>query len=239
MNDNKSLNSKSIISLLHELDGLLKEPCRIIICGGAAAIVAYGLKRLTGDIDTFEHDPKTTDFFQEVKKIGEKHGLDPRWLNEGAKGYSDYLSPDFINRLVPIKHGFKKLDIFAISKPDFITMKICAWRESDKEDIKSLGVTKKDIAVIQENLAYLEKLQPAITAKAFHVLSELGLFKTKLLKSDQVKTLSELILFHNQQKGHDPEIETIRKWQNKINSGTSAGTIAQTITQSKSDNTPD
>jgi hypothetical protein len=50
--------------LLKGLDNHVAEPCRIIICGEAAAIVGYGMKRLTGDIDTLEPVPKSDSFLQ-------------------------------------------------------------------------------------------------------------------------------------------------------------------------------
>ena len=43
----KNLSGSKIISLLKELDRHVTEPCRIIICGGAAAIVGYGMNRFT------------------------------------------------------------------------------------------------------------------------------------------------------------------------------------------------
>ncbi len=81
----KNLNGSKIISLLKDLDRLVAEPCRIIICGGAAAIVGYGMKRLTGDIDILEPFPKSDSFYKAVKDLSKSHGLDPKWINDGAK----------------------------------------------------------------------------------------------------------------------------------------------------------
>ena len=55
----KNLNGLKIISLLKDLDRSIAEPCRIVICGGAAAIVGYGIKRITGDIDILEPFPES------------------------------------------------------------------------------------------------------------------------------------------------------------------------------------
>jgi hypothetical protein len=139
----KNLNGSKIISLLKELDRHMAEPCRIIICGGAAAIIGYGMKRLTGDIDILEPFPKRASFYEAVKDLSRSHGLDPKWINDGVKGFLDDLSPDFQKRLLPLNEEFEKLHVFIISKPDLITMKICAWREADKEDIEALGISRK------------------------------------------------------------------------------------------------
>ncbi|MBN1982708.1 MAG: hypothetical protein JW795_14335 [Chitinivibrionales bacterium] len=55
---NKNFDQFKILSLLQELDRRLKKTCQIIICGGAAAIIGYGLNRTTGDIDILEPLPK-------------------------------------------------------------------------------------------------------------------------------------------------------------------------------------
>lgn len=146
----KILNESIIISLLRELDNNIHKPCRIVICGGAAAIIGYGLKRLTGDIDILEPSPKSAAFYNVVKDLSEIHGLDPKWINDGVKGFVDYLTPDFQKRLIPLTADFKRLEVFIISKPDFITMKICAWRESDKNDVVTVGISKEDVDVISQ-----------------------------------------------------------------------------------------
>jgi hypothetical protein len=64
----KSLNGSKVISLLKELDRHVAEPCRIIICGGAAAIVGYGMKRFTGDIDILEPFPKRNSLAQSISE---------------------------------------------------------------------------------------------------------------------------------------------------------------------------
>jgi hypothetical protein len=74
----KNLNGSRIVALLKELDSHVAEPCRIIICGGAAAIVGYGMKRLTGDIDILEPIPKSESFYKAVKDLSKSHGLDPK-----------------------------------------------------------------------------------------------------------------------------------------------------------------
>jgi hypothetical protein len=151
----KNLNGSEIVSLLQDLDRNIAEPCRIIICGGAAAIVGYGMKRLTGDIDILEPCPKSESFYKGVKDLSESHGLDPKWINDGIKGFVDCLSQDYQERLIPLSSGFVNLEVFIISKPDFITMKICAWREADKQDVTAIGISKEDLPIIHANLAYV------------------------------------------------------------------------------------
>jgi hypothetical protein len=229
----KNLNGLKIISLLKELDRNVAEPCRIIICGGAAAIVGYGMKRFTGDIDILEPFPKSESFYKAVKDLSKIHSLDPKWINDGVKGFLDDLSPDFQKRLIPLSEGFRNLEVFIISKPDLITMKICAWREADKEDIEALGISQEDLTAINANLAHIEKHSPDRAHKAHLVLSELGVHELNILKHDDVTGLAELIQYYRQQEKKEASIEEIRKWKSEIGKGTKPSSLAKSIFEGK------
>jgi len=203
------------------------------ICGGAAAIVGYGMKRLTGDIDILEPCPKSESFYRAVKDLSESHGLDPKWINDGTKGFVDYLSPDYQKRLMPLSAGFANLDVFIIGKPDFITMKICAWREADKEDVKALGISKEDLTIINANLAYVAKHSPDRAHKAHLVLSELGVQEVRSLKAEDVSSLAELIQFYRQHEKKEASIEEIRKWKYEIGRGLKPSFLAKSISEGK------
>jgi hypothetical protein len=230
---NKDLNQSRIIMLLQDLDKEIKEHCRIVICGGAAAIVGYGLKRATGDIDIFEPIPKSSGFYNAVSQISEMQGLDEKWINDGVKGFSDYLSPSYKNRLIPLNEGFENMEVFIISKADFITMKVCAWRESDKADVESLGISESDASIIKENLTYLENHSPDKAQKAMLVLTELGIHKAEPIKADNIKNLAELIQFIGQSRGQEPSIDEIRNWKDKMDLGVKPSSIAKTLSPSK------
>ena len=200
----KILNQEKILSLLRQLDNRIDYPCGIIICGGAAAIVGYGLKRLTGDIDILEPFPKHSSFYKIVKELG---NIDPNAINDGAKGIVSQLSANYRKRVTPLKAGFKNLDVSMIGKADFITMKICAWRESDIQDIRSIGISKEDLIVIDENISHMALFQPDMAHKAQLVLSEIGIRKAPALNPDKINSLSELIQFYRESVGNDASIE--------------------------------
>jgi hypothetical protein len=233
MDKKQVLDGEKILSLLHELDTLIDEPCRIIICGGAAAIVAHGLKRLTGDINSFEPIPKAQDFYAKIKKIQEEHGLDAAWFNESAKGFLDCLGANFKKRLITVDKGFKNLEVYAISKADLVTMKICAWRESDKEDIQSLGVGSEDLKIITENVTHLRILQPDMADKAERVLGELGLVKMAPISAEKVANLAELIQYYKEQTGKEVSLEDIRKWKDRVSDGLRFSSLAKSLLTGK------
>jgi hypothetical protein len=231
---NKNLTQSRIVSLLQDLDKQIKERCRIVVCGGAAAIVGYGLKRATGDIDIFEPVPKHAGFYRAVSQISLRYGLDEKWINDAVKGFADCLSPHYRTRLIPLDEGFENMDVFVISKADFITMKVFAWRESDKADIESIGISKSDISIIKENIAFVEKHSPDKAQKAMLVLSELGIHRPDPIKVNDVRNLAELIQFVRESRGKEPSIEEIRAWKGKIDLGAKPTLIAKTLSQVKS-----
>lgn len=225
----RNLNESRIIALLKELDERMEEQCLIVICGGAAAIVGYGMSRLTGDIDILEPHPRLNSFYKAVKEISTSHGLDSKWINDGVKGFLDDLDPSYRERLIPLNANFRNLDVLIISKPDLITMKICAWRETDREDIQALGISQDDLVIINKNLTYAAKHSPDRAHKAQLVLSELGVQEMSVLKSENVGSLTELIQFHRQHGQKDATIEEIRIWRDAIDRGTKPAALALSI----------
>ena len=224
---NKRFDEKEIIRLLHEFDNNIDESCKIIICGGAAIIAGFGIPRTTGDIDVLVVEPKNKSFFESVKRVAENNDLKPSWLNDGAKGYIDYLHPSYKKRMIPVKENFKKLIAYFISKPDLITMKICAWRESDKADVVALGVKQEDLKIIEENIEHLSEIDSSKALKAHMVLSELNLIPQRRLTASKIGTLVELAQFYVQQKSMDPTMAQIVSWNFQANKGTPITEIAK------------
>jgi hypothetical protein len=222
---NKNLNKTIIISLLHKLDALTQVPCRIIIGGGAAAIIGYGLNRVTGDIDIFEPIPKNSEIYSNIKKISKDMELDPKWMNDGTKGFITCLAPSFIKRLIPLNEKFKTIEVYLISKADFLTLKLSRWDESDKDDVKILGIEKEDLGIIAENLLNMDTYRPDQAQKIHFALMELGIEPQILLQANQITSLAELVMF-SQQQGADPEINTILEWKDKIKNGEKPQDIA-------------
>lgn len=89
--------------------------------------------------------------FERIKaEIADEFGVDVNWLNEGAKGYADYLPNDFQKRLIRINPRAKLITAWAIGKVDLIVMKLASFRPEDLEDIDNLGIKKEDVKVIKQ-----------------------------------------------------------------------------------------
>jgi hypothetical protein len=141
-----------------------------------------------------------------VKDLSKSHSLDPKWINDGVKGFPDDLSPDFQKRLLSLNEEFENLHVFIISKPDLITMKICAWREADKEGYKELAVHlhKRRIGLINRlgGDRYLFSFEQDYiddsnrTVAAWEKLAEKDLLSKKMrgLVGDQIFSVAKTVM---------------------------------------------
>ena len=86
--EGEELGAAGLQSLFQELSESLQSrglQAQIFVVGGAAMALAYDHQRLTRDVDAlFQPARELRDIAAE---IGERHGLEPDWLNDGAKGY--------------------------------------------------------------------------------------------------------------------------------------------------------
>ncbi len=156
-----------ITNLLHLLDQKLERLEQIILCGGMAVALAFGGKRQTFDLDVIGPLPLSDHLRKKVSEVAEETGADPHWLNDSAKGFCDYLTLGWKERLIPVDLGLKNLTIYSLGKPDLILMKLRAARERDLADIETIGVTAEDVRIIASNLDRISKFDPkaALTIK--------------------------------------------------------------------------
>lgn len=82
------LGSRQLHSLFEDLSDTLKQrgvAAQLFVVGGAAMALAYDSKRTTRDVDAlFVPAPEVRDA---AIAIAERNGLEPDWLNDGAKGF--------------------------------------------------------------------------------------------------------------------------------------------------------
>lgn len=149
-----------ILKLLQLLDQRLKQPERLVLCGGMAVALAFGGKRQTFDLDVIGPLPLSQHLRNKVIEVAKEAGADPDWLNDSAKGFTDYLLFDWQLRLIPIDLGLKNLTIHSIGKPDLIMMKLSAARERDLADIEIMTITKDDVRIILANLERIARFDP-------------------------------------------------------------------------------
>ncbi len=149
---------------LQALDAKVTEPCRLPCFGGFAVTLAYGISRLTYDIDVLDVAP---------------HRAVAALMREGGKGsplaiehkvYLDFVGVanppyEYESRLRPIYEGaFQHLNLFVMDPYDVALTKL--KRDSDKDFQDMLQLAEKipfDLDVFEKR--YKEELRDNTTGK--------------------------------------------------------------------------
>jgi hypothetical protein len=141
--------------LASELDrlGLRGE---LLVVGGAAMALAYSTRRVTADIDAL-FEPKQV-IYDIARKVGERHGLDPGWLNDAVKAYVPGPDPN-----ATVYFDLPGL-VVRIASPRFmLAMKLLASRvERDSDDIRLL-LRLSNITQVAEALDLVSDFYPSST----------------------------------------------------------------------------
>lgn len=177
LNCMKTMGRKELLDLLKEIDTRLDKPYTIIVCGGAAAILNYGLLRNTMDVDLLGTTPPSDKIREISKKVAEIKGLPPNWLNDGAKGFARYLPLGVNKRLLLIKGDFKKLRPYAISKVDLYVMKLAAFRPDDRDDLEKLSLTEGEKRIVLKAIGKIAKFDMKCGIRMDLYLREKGIIK--------------------------------------------------------------
>lgn len=110
----------------------------LYIFGGAAAVIAYGSRRGTLDIDAYIEDraikTKLLSWAGQGSGLENKHGL---YLHSANTELMLIESPDWKNRSIEILRGkLKHIQIMALGKEDLILSKLSRYSDRDREDIQ-------------------------------------------------------------------------------------------------------
>ncbi|MCF8244084.1 MAG: hypothetical protein K9J37_02815 [Saprospiraceae bacterium] len=170
------MDKSTLIHALQELDKEVSKPCNIVMVGGAAMIVHFGAFRATMDVDVII-DPESSAMVKTAaKKVAAKLNLDEDWLNDGVKGFSHILPPDFQNYLSLLDIELDNLKIYALGLAEQLAMKIIALREQDLEDIEVLLPQVNDLQRrrLLGNMERIAQFRPDWAQKIQYFLEEQG-----------------------------------------------------------------
>lgn len=117
---------------LKSLDKHLSGPRRVVLIGGAAASLAYGITRTTTDVDTIGDIAELEEAIQLARL---ETGLDVPFHSVGTYD-APYL---FEDRLVSIDLGLDKLRIVVPEKHDLVLMKTVRGQENDRDAIQQIA----------------------------------------------------------------------------------------------------
>ena len=132
-----SLDHALIRQLLDELSAALEAHGvrgHVYLIGGGAMITGYGRDRTTKDVDV-RIDEAKDEVLAAAAAIGERHGLDERWLDLGAAQFVP-RGDDVRARTI---HNSPGLLVTGASAEHLLAMKVFAARDIDLQDVKHLA----------------------------------------------------------------------------------------------------
>ncbi len=137
---------RELLGFLRDIDSLLGEEkvrgkITLFIFGGAAAVIAYGSRRGTVDIDAYLEGgamrKKLMGWAGEDSELARKHGIH---LHEANTDLMLIEDPDWKGRCLEIFKGrLKRLRVRALGKEDLILSKLSRYNDRDREDIRFLA----------------------------------------------------------------------------------------------------
>ena len=127
------LDADRITALLNRLDTRLRTrgiAAELYVVGGAAVLVATGLRRVTRDVDVTHLDPAVA---HEARLLGEEEDLPADWLNSAAGAWAP---PGHHHEPLAAGPG---LTVCYASGEELLAMKMIALRTQDAPDIVALA----------------------------------------------------------------------------------------------------
>ncbi|PIU19653.1 MAG: hypothetical protein COT18_06360 [Elusimicrobia bacterium CG08_land_8_20_14_0_20_59_10] len=138
----KHAQKQELLNFLLDVDERLggERPAKKIalyIFGGAAAVIAYGSRRGTRDIDEYVEDraieAKLLGWAGRGSELEKKHGF---YFHKANTELMLIETPEWKERSAEIlKGGLKHLRIMALSKEDLLLSKLSRYNDRDREDI--------------------------------------------------------------------------------------------------------
>jgi len=128
----RKFHRDELTRFLEAVDKYLSGPKRVVLIGGAAASLAYGIARVTTDIDTIDD---IADIREALQLARLETGLDVPFQSVGV-----YDVPyHYEDRLKPMELGLEKLQVVVPEKHDLALMKVVRGQDNDLEAIQQIA----------------------------------------------------------------------------------------------------
>jgi hypothetical protein len=157
-----ALTKDSVDRAFAALDAQLPGPLTLIVGGGGAMLLAYGIPIATSDVDAYPASGGMTveELDPFVKKVARQVGLPHDWLNPYYSTFAHVLPADYGKRLVDVFAG-KNLRVRSLGVEDLLVMKCFAGRSKDRSHARALLRRSPDLRIVSERLEELmEKRVP-------------------------------------------------------------------------------
>jgi hypothetical protein len=133
------------------LDAELSRPVTLIVGGGTAMMLAYGLPVRTTDVDAYPRGVPFEELQPAIRRVAKALGLAADWLNPHYETFAHVLPPDYGTRLRPLFAG-KHLEAVALGVEDLLVMKCFAGREKDVGHARALLRRRPDLGLVERRL---------------------------------------------------------------------------------------
>lgn len=147
----KKAVERELLEFLRDIDArlggeTLKGKLALYVFGDAAAMIAYGCRHGTVDIDVYLEDKRMSEKLAEWggagTELAKRHGLYFRSANTSLMLLE---APAWKERCVKIlKDRLKHIQVLALGKEDLVLSKLGRYSDRDREDIKFL-IEKREI----------------------------------------------------------------------------------------------
>jgi hypothetical protein len=166
----KTYAPQELTRFLDAVDAHLDIGVVLILIGGGAAALAYGIENATKDLDTFSAGRTPDAIERAVRRAQIATGLAIP-LGPAAVADAPY---DFESRLVPVlaDRGWQRLALFAPERHDLVLSKLVRGVQSDMEHIA---------AIHQRQALDLEVLVERFTTEMAHAIGRPGSLRVNLL----------------------------------------------------------
>lgn len=136
------------------LDARLEGPVTLVVGGGTAMMLAYGLPVRTADVDAYPVRGRLEDLAGPIREVARELGLAPDWLNPHFETFAHVLPADYGTRLREVFAG-KRLKVSALGVEDLLLMKCFAGREKDVGHARALLRRRPDLALVERRIEEL------------------------------------------------------------------------------------
>jgi len=150
------LSKEAVEEAFRALDAALPMEVTLIVGGGTAMTLAYGIPIATTDVDAYPAGISAAELDPYVKRVARERGLAPDWLNTYYETFSFVLPRDYKSRLRDVFTG-AHLRVRSLGLEDLLVMKCFAGRDKDRSHARALLRRKPDLSIVEGQLSALSE----------------------------------------------------------------------------------
>jgi hypothetical protein len=167
------LTAEALRAAFEDLDRTLDRPVALVVGGGTAMMLAYGLPVRTTDVDAYPRGVAFEEIQPAIRAVAKRRGLAPDWVNPHFETFAHVLPSDYGARLRPVFAG-ERLEVAALGVEDLLVMKCFAGREKDVGHARALLRRRPDLAIVERRLHELAERRVKGAREALDFLDDLG-----------------------------------------------------------------